>query len=230
VKSGIPVGNQLDDLKKKIADLKTQIADFGTAGKQGVMSLQDATNSLDARLNAVLDTNTLMKKGWADFGKQAVQSLDDIGASLVKHLAIALLTDNMEKLSHAKVAAAGAYAAMSPIPFVGPVLGAAAAASVFAGAMAFEQGGITPANGDQAGMVSVLHPNEMILPSPVSDVVQDMAAKAGGSAGGGDTHIHAMDAQSFESFLKRNPSALAAGVNHMYDRGHSSIRKNAKGK
>lgn len=223
--------SQLKEMSKQITDLDTQIKQFGTDAKASMMTTQEATDSLDDRLNAVLNTNTLMKKGWGEFEAQAVQSLDEIGAALLKHLAIALLTDNMEKLSHAKTAAAGAYEAMAPIPFVGPALGAAAAASVFAGAMAFDQGGLVPEDGSNADTQAVfVKGGEMVLPKPLSDTVQSMAQSATGAGGGGNVHIHAMDSQSFENFLKRNPSALSAGINHASSRGSYSVRKNVRGK
>ena len=200
---------------------------------------QMAMDALGGRLNAIFDTTTLVKKGWAEMGKQALQSLDEIGLALIKHLAIALLTDDMEKISSAKKAAAGAYAAMAPIPIVGPALGAAAAASAFATAMAFEQGGImsaqagaiTDAYGPGVGTPAILHPNEMVLPAPISQTIQDMTASAsGGKGAGGDIHVHAMDAASFQTFLKRNPGALARGIEHSADRGHLNMSKIARGK
>jgi hypothetical protein len=46
----------------------------------------------------------------------------------------------------------------------------------------------------------------------------------------GDTHIHANDAASFESYLKKNPGALSAGIKHAVRNGHLSPSDLARGK
>jgi hypothetical protein len=145
------------------------------------------------------------------------------------------------RLQKAKEAAASAYAQGEQIPFVGPIMGPILAATAYAGAMAFKQGGVVPsaaggmltdAAGPDSGTIALLHPNEMVLPAPLSQTVQDMAASASGSKGsaGGDVHIHAMDSKSFEQFLKSNPTALSRGVEHATDKGHLNVGKLARGK
>jgi hypothetical protein len=118
--------------------------------------------------------------------------------------------------------------------------GGGAAASSFAfslrggGIIPSAAGGMfTPANGPSSGSLALLHPNEMVLPSPISQKIQDMTngGESGGSGGrGGDIHIHAMDADSFRAFLKKNPGALGAGVTHAAKNGHLDVNSIARGK
>jgi hypothetical protein len=222
-------------LKDKIALIVQQ----GEAEQVAAQQQEAALNSVGGRLEAVFNAQTLAKKGWGAMATEAENNLAKIGVALAEHVAISLALDDQRKLSAAKTAAAEAYEATASIPFVGPVLGAAAAASTFATAMAFEQGGVvpsaefgmvTPGNGSPDGVLSLLHPNEMVLPDNISSTVQDMAAKASGSSGGGDVHIHAMDSQSFETFLRNNPTALSRGINHATRNGHYSPAKGMRGK
>ena len=92
-----------------------------------------------------------------------------------------------------------------------------------------EFGMVTPDNGNPSGTLSLLHPGEMVLPQPISSMIQDQAAKASGSSGSGDVHIHAMDSESFKSFLTRNSSALGHGMQHAAARGHFNVGKAYKG-
>lgn len=107
-------------------------------------------------------------------------------------------------------AGAGAYAATAVIPYVGPVLAPAAAATAYANTMAF-QGlasfavGAWELPGDQVARV---HQGEMIVPKPFADSVRE-----NGGLGGGDTyHIHAVDARSFVRMLKSNSAAITSIV------------------
>ena len=61
----------------------------------------------------------------------------------------------------------------------------------------------------------------MVLPAEYADVIRDMADGGNGNGGnggsprGGDTYnIHALDAHSFERFLKSNHSVLGDAIRH----------------
>lgn len=95
-----------------------------------------------------------------------------------------------EQLSDAKTAAAGAYKAMSSIPVIGPELGAVAAAAVFAGAMAFNKGGIVPGVGNADTVPAMLTPGEGVVPGGVMDGLRNMAREGRMGGGGNVTHIH----------------------------------------
>jgi hypothetical protein len=179
---------------------------------------------------------------YTSMANSALQALATKTMATLEGLAIALLANEREKISDAKLAAIKAYKAEAAIPIIGPALGAAAAASTFASLMAFKQGGIMPsaaggmltdAAGPESGTITMLHPNEMVLPAPLSQTVQDMAASATGAKGGSGVHIehvHAMDSQSFESFLHKNADKLASGMHRAVDRGHFNIPRAVRGK
>ncbi|GHH09377.1 hypothetical protein GCM10008023_05990 [Sphingomonas glacialis] len=106
----------------------------------------------------------------------------------------------------AKSAASGAYRAVVGIPIVGPILAPIAAATAFAGVMAFsaEGGYDVPSGGygidGRGGSVGVLHPEEMVLPAALANGVRAMigASSASGSApaaanDSGDQHFHYHD-------------------------------------
>jgi hypothetical protein len=117
-------------------------------------------------------------------------------------------------LGDANKAAAGAYAAVADIPYVGPVLAPIAAAAAFTGVMAFDifsaEGGFDIPSG--VNPMVMAHAEEMILPRDLANPIRAMArqptpanfaryepdlnpntaaggAGGGGAAGGGDTHV-----------------------------------------
>jgi hypothetical protein len=94
-----------------------------------------------------------------------------------------------EQLSYAKTAAAGAYKSMAGIPFIGPELGAVAAAAVFAGAMAFEKGGIVPGVGMGDIVPAMLTPGEMVIPKSMTEHLTS-AARSGSGGTSHVTHVH----------------------------------------
>lgn len=155
-------------------------------------------------------------------GNAARADADKAGAA--RSLVIGAQAGVKKVANEAYQAAAGAYNAMADIPIVGPVLGAAASAATFAAVMAFG-GQISSAAGgwDRVpfdGVLARLHQNEMVLPATLANPLRAMIAAnqtAGGGAptpsnAGGDTHHHwnvqAVDARSFETYLRRNGDAL----------------------
>ena len=118
-------------------------------------------------------------------------------------------------LMNAWVAAAGAYAAISGIPIVGPVMAPAAAAVALGGVMAMigklssAEGGWGQVPSDQ---LAAIHKNEMVLPAKFAGPLRDMLEGGGmpGGGQGGDTHIHinAVDAKSVERLFQDHGSAL----------------------
>jgi hypothetical protein len=110
-------------------------------------------------------------------------------------------------LAHAAEAAAGAFASQAAIPVVGPEMGVAASAGVYAdvaGLISLQKGGILPED-----MALYGHAGEMMLPQPISSGIQSVIPamqkfgsvmnESGGSssssglapaAGAGDTHLH----------------------------------------
>jgi hypothetical protein len=213
---------------------------------KAVQSLQATLNSLksgitsvnnvftDATANWIVKGESFSKsfaKGFQQMELQAVKSLARVTLSMSEGLAKALIMDDQKKLSSAKLAASNTYASVSSIPVVGWVLAPVAAGAAFAEAMAFSAGGIVPDVGPDGDVnLALLRRNEMILPPSISQSVQDMAANGGGSGGAGDIHVHAMDSKSFTDFLKRNPSALGAGIHNAARGGHINAAQLARGK
>lgn len=94
--------------------------------------------------------------------------------SAAKGLATQATTGLKQIFNDAKIGAAGAYSAMASIPYIGPILGAAAAAVVFAAIMAF--GVLTSAAGGwgevPSDQVALIHKREMVLPASIADTVR----------------------------------------------------------
>jgi hypothetical protein len=87
-------------------------------------------------------------------------------------------------VTKAAEAAAGAYDAMSSIPYVGPVLGAVAAAAVFAAVLAFgsyvsAEQGMESAPGNA---LAFLHPEERVLPPATAATVRALTRSPAGLA------------------------------------------------
>jgi hypothetical protein len=140
-------------------------------------------------------------------------------------------------VSDAATAASGAYKAMAGIPVIGPFLGAAAAATVFAAVMAF-RGLVASAAGGfdiPAGVnpLTQLHAQEMVLPAHLANPMRAMLSnyQAGdgagfwGASGGhsftfGDTHVQGsanMGRTELELALSRHRDVLM-------DQIHSAVR------
>jgi hypothetical protein len=113
----------------------------------------------------------------------------------------------------ANKAASGAYSAVAGIPIVGPILAPAAAVAAFAAVMAYDVFSAERGFDIPAGLnpMTQLHEREMVLPAHMAEPLR--AGLVGGSRPmGGDIHIHAVDAASFQRLLSDNKSALARAL------------------
>lgn len=129
---------------------------------------------------------------WQQVVQAVINGLAQMAAEwIVKTILKKLLSKSAassEIAANAAVAGSGAYAAIAAIPFVGPFLAPAAAATAYGGAMAF-QAGLASAEGgyDIPGTINPIvqtHANEMILPAKHADVIRRMAdeGEEGGAA------------------------------------------------
>jgi len=122
-------------------------------------------------------------------GNSARQAADTASATTGK--AAQAESASTSIFTSAKQAAAGAYAAVAPIPLVGPFLAPVAAATAFGAVMAFNvssaEGGWDRVPAD--GMMTELHKDEMVLPAGLAGALRD---RIGGPADNtyGDVHNH----------------------------------------
>lgn len=122
----------------------------------------------------------------------AIQKILGVGSGNTAQVATNSAANVAIATSDANAAAAAAFeSAMVALPFpvnvaVAPALAASTLATGmgFAAGAAFEQGGIVPSTG-----MALVHGGEMVLPRPISETVQQMAAN-GGSLGGGPAALH----------------------------------------
>ena len=112
-------------------------------------------------------------------------------------------------------AAAGAYAALAGIPFVGPVLAPVGAAVAFAAVGAFGSAFGSAAGGWDipAGVnpVAQLHAKEMVLPAAQAEVIRQLAE--GGSVGAGVVHYHDHSGSATPEMLRRNADIIVKILN-----------------
>ncbi len=132
----------------------------------------------------------------------------------------------------AAVAGAGAYAAIAAIPYVGPALAPAAAATAYAGAISYE--GLV---GAEAGAWSVkegayhLHDDEAVLPKGQAEKFRENAANNALGGGGGSSHVHfhvsAMDGKDVAKFFQKNGKTIADTLkNHVRSMGaHATLAR-----
>jgi hypothetical protein len=211
--AGPEEAEQLGEKLRQMADMQQQYADKVMALHQKIQ--MDQQKSVDKMSQTVTTGITgwisgsetfgrAMQQMWQHTAMAAISSMVRMSAQeLIGHaLHKTIVMD--EKETDAKLAATKAWTmAMGlpvPLNFVAAPIMAAAA---FAGAMAFEQGGLTGEGG-----LSVLHPKEMVLPQHLSDFVQKAASGASGDTSNPahsfnyTAHINAIDSTGMADALK----------------------------
>lgn len=220
------------------------------------------TSALDGMLKHTENFRTAMKKTFDTLAMDAINGMinkmltswlaaeaakiaaSENGAAVLKalnltNLVTAKTADTTEATAHitslAAQAAAGAFAATVLIPYVGPAIAPAAAASADAEVMAFlaqatmEKGAIVPKD-----MTANVHQDEMMLPAHISKGIQEtfsgFAQGASSGAGGGGTggnhySINAHDSKSFEKYLSKqsNRNAIMKSLNKAISRGNRNL-------
>ncbi len=169
---------------------------------KGNMSIKNLFKSM---LTSVLDTftNTLAKMAMEQMMNSALMK------SLKTQEATTAVTAN------AATAASGAAASQASIPYVGPMLAAAA----FAGTLALVMGAMKLFSASKgfdvpAGTspLTQLHEKEMVLPASQADVIRNMAANGGGGQQPMTVNISAVDARSVRDLFMREGTALADSI------------------
>lgn len=191
-----------------------------TAQIQSVLAPLDS--SLDHTFMGMIERTQTLRKGIADLGRSFLSEEISMNEKRLSHWVateaaktLASLSGNTTRqaadtasaatgkatqdqaatasiFTSAKQAAAGAYAAVSPIPIVGPILAPIAAATAFGAVMAFN---VTSAEGgwDRVpadGMMAELHKDEMVLPAGLAGAMRDRITGGGNRYGDVNNHFH----------------------------------------
>jgi hypothetical protein len=156
----------------------------------------------------------LAKTGATEAGVAERGATETAGAA--ESLAISAATGIKDIAIKAYQAAAGAYAAIAAIPYVGPVLAPVAAAGALAAVIgigskiASAEGGYDIPAG--VNPITQLHAQEMVLPAQYANVIRGMAegGNGGGGSGGGDLHVHvnAIDSKDMARALMDSKSGV----------------------
>lgn len=151
------------------------------------MAIRNVETWALSKLREVLITEQaeVQKTGAAAAGAAATTGIKTAAAAEGK--AVDAAAGSATVFADANKAAAGAYAAVAGIPYVGPFLAPVAAAAAFVGVMAFDvfsaSGGMDVGAG--VNPITQLHEKEMVLPAGLSDRVRNMTEPGGG----GDVHL-----------------------------------------
>jgi hypothetical protein len=140
-------------------------------------------------------------------------AIETAGATTSNSIAAAKATTQVG-LS-AVIGSAGAYSSQAGIPYVGPILGAAASVAVMAAIMALT-GSISSASGGYdipsgVNPMTQLHQNEMVLPAHLAEKIRSIDETGGGkgkSMGNMHVQVNAMDAKSVARVFKQNGAAM----------------------
>ena len=163
---------------------------------------------------AFASVTTALKGIFASVGPSATQALSE-------------LNPIKEAILVAKAGeAAGAQFAnvITTVPFPeNLVLAPSAAAAAFAGTFAAGQGSAEEgAVLGSSGMLMSLHPEEMVLPAPLSKGIQSIIQN-GGDGGAVHFHVHAMDVSGIAGFFEKNKGHLADALVSAKRAAHPSI-------
>lgn len=125
-------------------------------------------------------------------------------------------------MADAARAAAGAFAAIVGIPYVGPALAPAAAAEAFTAVSAFAPLAAldTGTNYIPRDMLAQLHQGEAVIPRAYNPAANE-SRSGGGKSGGSNTvnlHVTAIDAPSFVKWARQNSGDFAAAMKGVHSR------------
>jgi hypothetical protein len=163
------------------------IADFGR------MAIRSVEEWALAKLKEVLITEQTEAAKTAATAAGAASQTAVHTAAAAEGKAAQAVAGSASVFADANKAAAGAYAAVAGIPYVGPILAPIAAATAFGAVLAFDvfsaEGGMDIGSG--VNPMTQLHEKEMVLPAHLAEGVRNMTDSGG--AGGGDVvqfHYH----------------------------------------
>jgi hypothetical protein len=201
------INDQIAALAQKHTDQQAELA------KQQAVSEKSAAAESE---NAWGQSFLRVAEGHESMGKMFQSVTESMISNALKAAIMQQTAEGSAQLAHAKSAASGAASAVSSIPFVGPVLAPIAAAAVFAGAMAFDNGtDRVPGVGRGDIVPSMLSPGEGVVPGGVMDGLRNMARNGGFDQGPHyhvTTQVHmnasALDADGMDGVLNKHADKL----------------------
>lgn len=230
----------------KHAALEQDLVATETMGQEKVVAQQRVNDQLAALNQKYRDEQQELdqkqaqaeKQAFADVANSAAQSFVRIAegreslARLEQSLVETAISNSIRaaitemaqekdsQLAKAKSAAAGAMAAVSRIPFIGPALAPVAGAATFAAAMAFAEGtDRVPGVGHGDIVPAMLSPGEGIVPGGVMDGLRDVARNGGFQKGHTYNlqlrptyHVQALDGDGMQSALEKHNDQLVRHV------------------
>lgn len=221
------VNAQIEQLERKHDLLMQKLAEKAALDYQKTWQerLRPISNAFDQMINGMMQgTQTLgqamrnmLQNIAASFIQMGIDTLTNWIANEIAKREATQTTAVQQIANAAGVAGAQGVASFAgapwPIDIGAPAFGAAMALDAMAyQSMASAARGWERVPAD--GMLTQLHRDEMVLPKHVADPIRNMARGGGNGGGSANVHIHAMDARSFGSFLKRNPAALRMALAH----------------
>lgn len=198
---------------KMIMGTQSISRDFAQMGAQLVVSTADAFEKMLAK-SLLFEIQTTLAHQASNTAKIASDA-----SAAVTTAAISTQSAFMQVEHEAAVAAAKAWSALSGIPIVGPVLGAAAAGATYAGVMAlaaFEQGGIIAGSGP----VPILgHGGERVLTAGQTRTFDEFVGNMTNNSSSSNSnslnqtnHYHGMSDKHFQRMMTRNSEHMVSTV------------------
>lgn len=199
-------------------------AEFQLNNEQMILSLQTSietttqifaalTSGFSSSITGMITGTMSFSEGFKSIMRSAITSVIQLLVNMALQRALGAILEKKvialkaltEVGAAASVAGANAYAFNA----WNPALASAAAAAAYAKTMAFA--GTIPAfekGGNVANdSLALLHKNEMVLPAPLAESIRNMS---GNGVQNVTYNINAMDASSFDSYLKQNASSVFA--------------------
>lgn len=199
-------------------------AEFQLNNEQMILSLQTSietttqifaalTSGFSSAITGMITGTMSFSEGFKTIMRSAITSVIQLLVNMALQRALGAILEKKvialkaltEVGAAASVAGANAYAFNA----WNPALASAAAAAAYAKTMAFA--GTIPAfekGGNVANdSLALLHKNEMVLPAPLAESIRNMS---GNGVQNVTYNINAMDASSFDSYLKQNASSVFA--------------------
>jgi len=179
-----------------------------------------ASDQMTAKGGLLVSLLGLTQKTAATVSANATQTASTVAAQATQTaaqvagagagMAASKMMNQQTVLQDAGVAAAGAYAAVSKIPLIGPLLAPEAAAVAYAGTMAF--GGFAEGiNVVPRDMVAQIHAGERIIPRSDNSALMAAVGAGAGSRGAQTNHFNQKFEQHFHE-ASPDPKALISAM------------------